>query len=111
MSPAGPPPYASCSCGAREGERPRRSRRSSYPLSQYPAATLPGNVARGASPDPVHLEKGDAHLEKGDALAVEVGQVDEHQRTLLDGAQSGRVAGECRVAQGGHRIPLCQFLG
>jgi len=50
-----------------------------------------------ASADPVRLD--DDH-----ALSTDIGQVDEHQRTSLDSAQPGRIAGELPAVQEDHRF-------
>jgi hypothetical protein len=54
--------------------------------------------------DPVHLD--DDH-----AFAADVGQVDEHQRASLDGAQPRRLACELPPVEEDHRFADGQFHG
>ena len=54
--------------------------------------------------DPVYLD--DYH-----AFAADVGQVDEHQRASLDGAQPRRLACELPPVEEDHRFADGQFLG
>jgi len=54
--------------------------------------------------DPVHLD--DDH-----AFAADVGQVHEHQRASLDGAQPRRLACELPPVEEDHRFADGQFLG
>ena len=49
-------------------------------------------------------------MDEDHALAADIGQVDEHQRTSLDSAQPGRIAREPRAVQEYHRFAYGQFL-
>jgi hypothetical protein len=54
--------------------------------------------------DPVHLD--DDH-----PLAADIGQVNEHEPTSLDGPQPGRIAGESWAIQEDRRLAYGQFRG
>ena len=51
------------------------------------------------------------HLDDDHAFAVDVGQVGEHQRASLDGAQPWRFACELPPVEEDHRFADGQFLG
>ena len=51
------------------------------------------------------------HLDDDHAFAADVGQVDEHQRASLDGAQPRRLASELPPVEEDHRFADGQFLG
>ena len=51
------------------------------------------------------------HLDDDDAFAADVGQVDEHQRPSLDGAQPRRLARELSPVEEDHRLADGQFPG
>ena len=51
------------------------------------------------------------HLDDDDAFAADVGQVDEHQRSSLDRAQSRRLSCELSSVEEDHRFADGQFLG
>ena len=107
-----PLPGRSAACRAATG----RGRWSWRPTWRPPAARRVIDFMTGASgadeellrllglADPVHLD--DDH-----AFAADVGQVDEHQRASLDGAQSRRLACELPPVEEDHRFADGQFLG
>ena len=69
--------------------------------------------ARGADEEPLWLPKlaDPVHLDDDHAFAADVGQVDEHQRASLDGAQPRRLACELTPVEEDHRFADGQFLG
>jgi len=70
-------------------------------------------VARGADAELVWLLglADPVHLDDDHAFAADAGQVDEHQRASLDGAQPRRLACELPPVKEDHRFADGQFLG
>jgi hypothetical protein len=73
----------------------------------------PQRGASGADEEPQWLLglADPVHLDDDYAFAADIGQVDEHQRASLDGAQPRRVACELPPVEEDHRFADGQFLG